>query len=269
MRVGDILRRIYHGVVPLALRQTLRLSRFSPSRRARARLWQRTGGRTAAGPFAGFRLAGDTPDDCYGPVLLGSYECDVHPWLERELARGWTVAVNIGSNTGYYSTGLAMRLPGAAVHAFEMDDALRAETAAAAARNGVGDRVLAHGAASPEALAALPIAAALVVTDCEGAERELMDPARVSWLSRSAMLVELHDFNVPGTTEALLQRFATTHDAEVVRQSPRDPRIWAARAGITPADAALLADERRPVGDAHVNGRWMLLTPRADRGQAR
>lgn len=263
MRAREILRRIYHGAVPLALRRAFRLSRFSPSRRARARLWNRTGGRTAGGPFAGFCLSGHTPDDCYGPVLLGSFECEVHPWLERELARGWTAAVNVGSNTGYYSTGLAMRLPGATVHAFEMEDALRAETAGAAARNRVGDRVVAHGVASPESLAALPMEAALVVSDCEGAERELMDPARVPWLARSALLVEVHDFNAPGVTEVLQGRFAATHDAEVVRQGPRDAHAWAARARVTPADAALLAEERRPVGGAHVDGRWMLLTPRA------
>jgi precorrin-6B methylase 2 len=138
------------------------------------------------------------------------------------MARGWPVVVNVGSGSGYYATGLALRLPAATVHAFEMDDAMRAETARSAARNGAAARVVTHGAATLTALAALPLQAALVVMDCEGAERELLDPAAVPWLTRSAIMVELHDFAAPGTTEILRDRFSATHQVEVVTQAARD-----------------------------------------------
>ena len=256
------LRRWYYALVPFAVRRVLRVNRFDPTRRARARLWDRTQGSVAAGPFQGLRVADRAPEHCYLPTLLGSYESDVHAWLEQEIARGWPAVVNIGSNNGYYSTGLAMRMPGAVVYAFEMDDALRDETRASAAVNGVDDRVRALGVADVAALAALPAERALVVCDCEGAERELLDPGLVPWLARSAVLVELHDFAAPRTTEILRSRFAPPHTIMEVEQQPRDARVWAARTGISERDAALLGVELRPWQDQILAGRWMLLVPR-------
>lgn len=257
------MERLYHALVPLSLRRKLRVSRYTASRRARATLWRQTGGRVAAGPFKGLRLAGDTPDDCYGAALLGSYECETHEWLERQFARGWNAVVNVGSDTGYYSTGTALRLPQATVYAFEMIDAKRAETTRSAERNGVGSRVQALGQADPAALAALPVTEALVICDCEGYEAVVLDPELVPWLARSAMLVELHDFAVPGATATVRGRFAATHDIAIVRQRPRDPAQWAQLANISIDAATELSSELRPWGDRHVDGEWMLLTPRS------
>jgi hypothetical protein len=243
----------------------LRLARWTAERQARERLWHATNGCIAAGPFAGQRLGGTAAGDCEGPVLLGAYESETQDWLEREFARGWNIAVNVGSHVGVYSTGLAMRLRDATVYAFEMDEALRAETRRSADVNGVGARVQALGCATPELLASLPIPpgeGALVVCDCEGAERELMDPARVPWLVKSALCVELHDFAAPGATDALHARFAPSHDLLIVEQAPRDAATWASRAHIAVADAALLVNEGRLWGNVELPGRWLLASPR-------
>lgn len=257
-----MLKEVYHALVPLAVRRHLRLTRFSAPRRARARLWRRTDGRVAVGPLRGFRLAGDVPDDCFGAALLGAYECETHEWLEREVARGWPAVVNIGSSEGYYSVGLARRMPASTVHAYEMDDALRVIGDEAARRNGVAN-VVSHAAADPAGLAALGLTSALVVSDCEGAERELMDPIAVPWLQHSALLVELHDVPAPGIENLLRQRFSATHDIEVVTQGLRDPADWARAANISVADARILLEEQRPQDGVHVDSSWMLLTPRA------
>ncbi|MBA4073316.1 MAG: hypothetical protein C0497_16060, partial [Gemmatimonas sp.] len=206
------------------------------------------------------------PGDCEGPVLLGAFECETHAWLEREFARGWSIAVNVGSAAGFYSTGMAIRLPAATVHAFEMDPAWQEATRRSAAHNGVASRVQVHGTADAPALAALPVPAdqgALVVSDCEGAERELLDPVRVPWLARSALCVELHDFAAPGATDLLRARFAATHELVIVEQVPRVPANWAARAGISVVDAAQLCDETRSWGENVYSGRWLLATPRS------
>lgn len=102
--LASLLKSLYHVTVPLRVRRALRLTRFTPSRQGRARLWRQTQGRVAAGPFAGMRLAGDLPDDSAPNELLGSFECELHPWIDAELARGWGTVVNIGSGGGYYST---------------------------------------------------------------------------------------------------------------------------------------------------------------------
>ncbi|MDA1080306.1 MAG: hypothetical protein O2973_01315 [Gemmatimonadetes bacterium] len=256
------LRRLYHALVPLALRRRMRFARFGANNRARAALWRQSGGRIAAGPFKGLLLAGDTPGDCYGALLLGSYECETHDWLEHQFSRGWSAVVNIGSDIGYYSTGTALRLPRANVYAFEMIEAKRAETARSAVRNGVASRVHALGFADPAALAALPVRDVLVISDCEGYEAVALDPTAVPWLANAAMLIELHDFAVLGATETLRTRFSSTHDVVIVKQQPRDPATWARRAGISLACATELVQELRLWGGQHIDGQWMFLTPK-------
>ncbi len=219
----------------------------------------------AAGPFAGQLLVVEREGECEASVLLGAYECEVHEWVERELARGWSVTVNVGSALGLYSTGAAMRLPGATVYAFEADGVFRERTMQSADLNGVADRVRALGFADAAALAALPVNmnhGALVFCDCEGCECDLLDPARVPWLHGSALCVELHDFAAPGVTEILRERFGETHFVEFVEQAPRNAAVWAARAGISEADAALMCNERRTWGATELPGRWLLASPR-------
>lgn len=258
-------RRAYHSLVPLPVRRQLRLSRWTASRRARSRLWRKTDGCVAAGPFAGLRLIAASPGDCEAPVLLGSFECETHAWLEGEFARGWSTAVNIGSHNGFYSTGLALRLPAASIHAFEMDPGFREETRRSAEANDVAARVQVLGRADIDALAHLPVpgdGGALVVCDCEGAERDILDPARVPWLVRSALCIELHDFAAAGATEVLLGRFQDTHELAIVTQAPRDAGEWASRAGIAMEDAALMCDEVRRWDTTTMMGRWLHATPR-------
>lgn len=262
----DALRRAYHTWIPVDVRRRLRLTRWTATRRALSRVWLRTGGCVAAGPFAGLRLLARTPADYESAVLLGSFECEIHSWLEQEFARGWSIAVNVGSAAGYYSTGMAMRLSRATVYAYEMDPTWREETRRSAEANGVGERVHPLGRADIEVLAALPVPAglgALVICDCEGFERDLLDPVRIPWLAHSALCVELHDFAAPGATETLRARLGDTHELAIVEQQPRDAATWASRAGIDPADAAQMCDEIRAWGKIRVRGRWLLATPRS------
>ncbi len=256
------LRKFYHALVPLGVRRRLRVSRFTDSRRARAALWNRTGGRVAAGPFRGLLLDAAAPDDCEGCVLIGAFECETHDWLEAEIARGWPVVVNVGSNMGFYSSGLALRLPGATVHAFDVEAEMQHETRRSAERNGVADQVRIHGGADRTSLSGLGIDSALVICDCEGCERELINPEIIPWLSRSAVLVELHDFAAPGATDAIRARFEPSHEVRVVEQGPRDAVTWAARATVSVAEARILVEERRTFHDREIGGRWMLLSPR-------
>jgi len=266
VKLIDALRRAYHTWIPVDVRRRIRLTRWTASRRARRRVWRRTGGRVAAGPFANLRLLAHTPADCESAVLLGSFECETHAWLEREFARGWSIAINVGSNAGYYSTGMAMRLGNAIVYAYDIDPAWREETRRSAEANGVGERGRSLGRADVDVLAALPVPTghgALVICDCEGFERELIDPVRIPWLADSALCVELHDFAAPGVTDILRTRLSDTHELAVVEQQPRDAAVWASRAVVDFDDAAQMCDEIRRWGDVPLRGRWLLATPRS------
>jgi hypothetical protein len=61
----------------------------------------------------------------------------------------------------------------------------------------------------------------VVICDVEGYEEKLLDPQRVPALARAVLLVELHDFIIPGITDELKKRFGATHKIKHIWQQPR------------------------------------------------
>src|SRR5687768_8491348 len=73
------------------------------------------------GPFAGMTIGEHGSEGCHAPRLLGCYEHELHPHLERLIRRGFAAVLNIGCSAGYYAIGLARRIPRAVVHAHDTD----------------------------------------------------------------------------------------------------------------------------------------------------
>ena len=197
--------------------------RLFPLEWVNRRVRDRFGEPVVAGPFEGMRY----PDyafervDLYAPKLLGAYEREIAPAVERAITRGPAAAVVIGAAEGYYAIGLARRLPEAIVVAYEADESKHELLLALAELNGVRDRIELHGPCDADGLAAALPDGALVVCDCDGCEVELLDPERVPALRGAPMLVEAHDLLVPGTTPALRERFAATHAIEEIPTETR------------------------------------------------
>lgn len=226
----------------------------------RAMCWRAADGQVHAGPFAGLRLA-PRP---FLPHLLGTYERELHPVLERLAAQRWARIVNVGGGSGYYVAGLGRRVPDADLVVFELTAEARAVIAATVARNGLTARTTILGAATPENLE--PALAAggpvLVVMDVEGAERELTDPARVPGLRRATMLIETHDVLVPGCLEAVVSRYAATHDVTRIPTRPRTLEDFPA--GLVPALVRWMPARAREAVQEWRGGpqEWVLLVPR-------
>jgi ribosomal protein L11 methylase PrmA len=131
--------------------------------------------------------------------------------------------VDIGAGEGYYAVGLAMRNPQARVIAFEMDPAGQRATAEMARLNGVSRRVEIRGKCEvtdlAEVLASVP--RPVVVCDVEGYEIELLGPEIVPALRQATILVELHEFVVPGITAELMRRFTDSHQISQQWQTTR------------------------------------------------
>jgi len=175
------------------------------------------------GPFAGMRYK---PIGYFGgllPKLLGTYELELTEALARLCRFGARVIVDIGAAEGFYATGLAIRNPDAQVIAYEISRPARTLIRRMARSNGVYDRVTVKGKCTVGALrrdlAAVPYAA--VLCDCEGEEDLLIDPEAVPALSRSFVLVEVHDAYSPGVAVRLKERFKVTHNIDVIVSRPR------------------------------------------------
>jgi hypothetical protein len=170
-----------------------------------------------AGPFKGMRLVPEVTNGLFAPVLLGVYEHELHPYIEAVIANGYKHILNIGCAYGYYAVGLARRMPDAVINAFDIDPGCQGTSTRMAQLNGVETRVKIGGEFKGEDFAAYADKKTFALVDIEGAELELLDPARYPALAKIDMIVELHDIIRPGIGRAIVERFAPTHDIRIVR----------------------------------------------------
>ncbi len=166
-----------------------------------------------SGPFKGMKYPGaEAAGSALIPKLLGSYERELHPVIERLIAKGYDDVIDVGCAEGYYATGMALRLPKARIHAYDTSDTARALCAAMASLNGVADRVSIGTTCTPETLINFPKPGrTLVIVDCESYEKVLFTPAVRDALKDSDMLIEMHDFLDVTISTGLEALFATSH----------------------------------------------------------
>ena len=200
------------------------------------------------GPFAGMHYTDDSFGSSLAPKLLGSYELELHEAIEQMIAcQDIKTVVNVGSAEGYYAVGFALRCPEASVYAYDSSPFARRLCRRMAVLNGVADRVLVSGRAGPETLRRVVGAGSLVLSDCEGCEKALIDPSTVPELLEANMIIELHDFVDPMISSSIQRRFEGSHNVELVDSRLRDPAIFRdPLERLAPADRAHALEEGRP-----------------------
>jgi hypothetical protein len=178
------------------------------------------GSRVASGPFKGTVLDYEALPVHTAPKLLGTYEKEIASFIEDAIARRPKTVINIGTSDGYYSVGLAKRLPEATIFASDADSKSLAATMRNAELNAVADGLVPIGILHPGGLGGfLKERHSLVVMDCEGAEFELLDPKRDPSLLAADIIVEIHEGL--GDPFELAQRFTLTHTINRARRAAR------------------------------------------------
>jgi hypothetical protein len=235
--------------------------RRTPARRMTDRFVAHHGLTVQGGPFAGMRYpAYAVPrGEMIVPQLVGAYESELHAAMAAVLADGFEQIVDIGVSDGYYAVGLARGLPEARVIGYEINPFPAKVCRALAEENGVSGRLELRGECTVEELRSLPELRTFVLCDCEGGEDVLMDPDRVPLLRTSHLVVELHEFAAPGIEERIRERFADTHEIDVVHSGPRytaDYPQLRATPRTSYMDHALGVAEFRPVPM-----KWAIMRP--------
>jgi hypothetical protein len=213
------------------------------------------------GPFAGTMLIprymwgdGDT-----AAKLMGVYEDELHDFIEQAIARDPDLVINVGSAEGYYSVGFARRLPNTRVIAVDVDPR---------AAGIVNDTGTANQLSNLQAMTQMVDHAwlekqcqaptkPLLIFDCEGAELELLDPVRVSTLSKCSVIVECHDCMNPVITDTLVSRFQATHDIQQVSQTYKDSYQFDFLNHLSDCDKWALVHEGRPSTMS-----WLYMVPK-------
>jgi len=170
------------------------------------------------GPFKGMRYpTAQATGSALLPKLLGSYESELYPIINNMLKKEYTDIVDVGSAEGYYAIGFGMRFPKAKVYAFEANEAGRHTCEEMAKINGITDRLQLGGFCDDKTLLSLSLKnKALIISDCEGYEKNLLTPEVAHFLKSHDLLVEIHDLMDTEIASSLRLRFEKTHRIQVV-----------------------------------------------------
>jgi 23S rRNA U2552 (ribose-2'-O)-methylase RlmE/FtsJ len=206
------------------VRQRRRIIDFEAShgvaRMARKYLSQ-NGAVVQSGPFQGMAYLTRAAGSALVPKLLGCYESELHPWIASLCKNAFSQIVDIGCAEGYYAVGLARMIPSSVVVGYEIDPVAARLCAELAKLNGVDARVEVRGKCTVDKLREDLWPNALIFSDCEGFEGELLNPERVPQLASSTMLIEVHEGFRPGVTQLIRDRFSRSHTIEFTSSSPR------------------------------------------------
>lgn len=184
-------------------------------------------GRVIGGPFAGLRYVDRAVCSALWPKLLGTYEMELHPAVHEILRLRPSLVIDIGAAEGYYACGIASKLPGASVIAYEADLAGRYLLHRTIALNGLENQIVVRGfcdACAIKADLARNPRGAVIISDAEGFEYEILDPQATPALREVHLLVEVHDFILSGLTAVLTERFTDSHIIETIPASARTRR---------------------------------------------
>jgi hypothetical protein len=212
------LRRIAHDLLWCAVPEAMQYEPYTSKL-----VGEKTGYAVRSGPFAGMKYLRKSYGSVLAPKLLGTYERELHKSLDCIISQPFQLIVDIGAAEGYYSVGLALKMPDTNIVAYEMNDSARELMKELAALNHLLDHLVIRGVCTIEELNSVldPSVRALVICDAEGAEAVLLDPMRVPALKQAHILVELHDFILGGISQVIFSRFQATHQIEQIREEAR------------------------------------------------
>jgi hypothetical protein len=255
------LRSLYIRFVPRSLRQAL-----SPLLHLRRSLVQRealhyAAGAVISGPFEGMRFQ-SAPLSL--PIVLGTYEIELHDIFQRLKGRPFSRIIDIGAAEGYYAVGAALWNANVSVTAFEANDGYHKSIRHLAESNNILDRIEIRGLCQISDLKAMgdALIGSFMIVDIEGFEKELLNPQEVTQLIHATILVEIHDNFVPGCGSSIRQRFQHSHNISSFTSRPRQLHEYPIKTGWS-----RLPFMRSACIDCSSDGRtepngWLLLEPK-------
>jgi hypothetical protein len=224
-------------------------------------VYTHTQGRVQTGPFQHMTIIPNTMwgDGDTVAKLLGLYEDELHEFVEHAVANNPDTVINVGCAEGYYSVGMARRLPTTQVFAVDMDARSRPIVSDNAVANGVTNVTASTETVDVQWLQdrCEKLKNPLLIFDCEGAELELLNPVAVPALAHASVLVECHDCIIPGITDTLSNRFNATHNIKYTEQTVKDSYQFEFLHPLSDCDKWALVHEGRPSTMT-----WLYMVPR-------
>ncbi len=173
------------------------------------------------GPFKGMKYLSNSVGSLLLPKILGTYE------LELKEAVGmlphFELGLDVGAAEGYYAVGFLMKGICGRMIAWEMTSEGQDLIKKLAYINGVARKISIEGTCDSESLSVVlereTGKSILLMIDCEGYEEELLGSIDPALLANTTLIIETHDFVIPGVHDRLVQLMRKTHHVtEIDRQ---------------------------------------------------
>lgn len=215
---------------------------------------ERLGPTVLSGPFKGMRYIRSSEGSAIIPKIIGCYEKELHCAIGKMIGMKPDVIVDIGCAEGYYAVGMAFRLKESRIAAYDINPAAREKCAELARINGVETRIRIGAECTHAELQEVISGTCLVICDCEGYEDAILDPQAVSGLKKCDLIVEVHEFVVPGIGEKLKNRFESTHHLTEIYSVDRKSGDYPMLDFLTESEKTNVLSEWRPG-----NMSWLIM----------
>lgn len=198
------------------------------------------------GHFKGMKYINRSSGSALLPKILGSYEEPIQNWIGEIISGGkYSNILDIGCAEGYYACGFAMKMPKANIIGYDTDSEARANSNEMRCLNNLKN-VEIRSTCTHSELNEMSGSGTLIFCDIEGFEDVLLDPKLVPNLKAVDLLVELHDFIVPGVTNKMIERFYLTHTMRIVVDYPYRTKKYDTPIPTNQAVLERICDECRP-----------------------
>jgi len=189
--------------------------------------------------------------------FLGSYEDELNPFLTETVATKYAEILDIGCAEGYYAVGLSMMHPEAKVYAYDIDHIALNRCRAMADINGVTNRIFFGNKCEKSTLVNFKFSGkGLILSDCEGYEKELFDKETATALKGCDVIIELHDNALPDIKQRMIEAFQDTHSISFVTSRLKSQKDYPLLATVSLPD---LYKDNRFVQDRNTTMDWAII----------
>lgn len=202
-----------------------------------------------AGPFKGMKYSIEAVWSEKHPKLLGTYEKEIYPVIERVFDYNYDQLINIGSAEGFYAIGLARKINFERIITVDpLSDSFE-QLKKLSSENDVEDTHHLKWMSVNKLNRILDNKHTLLVIDCEGGEAGYLNSDLVKNLKFADVIVEVHDFLIEGLSKTIKLSNSQTHTVKIIRQEKRtlDDLPESLKAQQKNSDSLLkMMDEKRP-----------------------
>ena len=169
------------------------------------------------GVFKGMKYIKSSVGSTLLPKLVGSYENELSDTISIYKDYQFNNIIDIGSAEGYYAVGFALNFKYNKIYTFDISHKARKLLKKLVDINNVSNKILINSTCTPDNLFNIDLNNSLILSDCEGFEKDLfLNPEVFKKLENTFLIIEAHDFLDPNITIDINSLYSKSHNVKII-----------------------------------------------------